>query len=206
MFKIIGGNGVEYGPVSADQVRQWITDGRANGQTLAQMEGTTEWKAISSFPEFAGSLASAPKPFATPTIDDAVRARAANSLLGPFIALLITGIAGILTAAAYWRIIQVIRSGYDFSKSVALTAEQISQLKDMAQNPPWIVLGVMLAGSIFILFGAFQIKSMRNYPVCIAACIVAIVPVANFCCWLGLFSGIWALVVLLQPNVKACFK
>jgi hypothetical protein len=36
MFTIIGGDGVEYGPVSADQVRAWITAGRANLETKAK--------------------------------------------------------------------------------------------------------------------------------------------------------------------------
>jgi hypothetical protein len=56
MFKMIGGDGREYGPVSAEQLREWIADSRANGQTLVQPEGSTEWRPLSSFPEFAGSL------------------------------------------------------------------------------------------------------------------------------------------------------
>ncbi len=206
MFKIIGGNGTEYGPVTADQIRQWIAEGRASGQTLAQAEGAPGWKPISAFPEFAGSVAAAPQPFAPPVSDDAARARAASLLAGPFIGLLITAIAGILAAIGYWRFIQMVRAGYDFSKSAFLTAEQISQIKEMAQDPPWIMLGIMLAGSIFILFGAFQFRRMRHYPLCIVTSVVALVPVANFCCWLGVFTGTWALVVLLRTDVKNCFK
>jgi hypothetical protein len=55
MFKIIGGDGRQYGPVSADQIRQWIAEGRANMQTMALAEGSTEWKPLSQFPEFAPS-------------------------------------------------------------------------------------------------------------------------------------------------------
>ena len=53
MFKIIGGDGRPYGPVSADQIRQWIAEGRANAQTLAQAEGSVEWKPLGQHPEFA---------------------------------------------------------------------------------------------------------------------------------------------------------
>ena len=56
MFKMIGGDGREYGPVSTDQLRDWIADNRANGQTLVQAEGSTEWQPLSSIPEFAESL------------------------------------------------------------------------------------------------------------------------------------------------------
>jgi TM2 domain-containing membrane protein YozV len=53
MWTILGSDGRPYGPVSADQVRQWIRDGRANGQTLAQAQGAAEWKPLGSLPEFA---------------------------------------------------------------------------------------------------------------------------------------------------------
>jgi len=53
MFKIIGGDGRPYGPVSADQIRQWIAEGRANAQTLAQAEGSVEWKPLGLYPDFA---------------------------------------------------------------------------------------------------------------------------------------------------------
>src|SRR5438445_172141 len=51
MYKMMGADGREYGPVSAEQLRQWIAEGRANAQTLVQSEGSTEWKALANFPE-----------------------------------------------------------------------------------------------------------------------------------------------------------
>ena len=30
MYKILGGDGKEYGPVLADTLRQWVREGRAN--------------------------------------------------------------------------------------------------------------------------------------------------------------------------------
>jgi hypothetical protein len=56
MFKIIGADRKEYGPVSADQVRQWIAEGRANSASLVRPEGATEWQPLSAFPEFAEAL------------------------------------------------------------------------------------------------------------------------------------------------------
>jgi len=52
MYKIIGADQREYGPVSADQIRQWIKEGRANATTLIQTEGTPGWRPLSAFPEF----------------------------------------------------------------------------------------------------------------------------------------------------------
>lgn len=54
MLRIIGGDGRQYGPVTAEQLRHWITEGRANGQTLVQLDGALDWKTLSSLPEFAG--------------------------------------------------------------------------------------------------------------------------------------------------------
>jgi hypothetical protein len=61
MYKITGADGREYGPVTAEQLRQWIREGRANAQTQAKAEGGAEWKPLSAFPEFADVLG-APSP------------------------------------------------------------------------------------------------------------------------------------------------
>ena len=57
MYKIIGADRKEYGPVTTDQINTWILEGRANDETLVQAQGSTEWKPLSSCPEFAGVLA-----------------------------------------------------------------------------------------------------------------------------------------------------
>ena len=66
MYKIIGGDGREYGPVSAEVMRQWIGEGRMNGETRIQEEGG-EWKTLAESPEFAAALAAqAGPPAASP--------------------------------------------------------------------------------------------------------------------------------------------
>lgn len=63
MYKIIGADGREYGPISADGLRQWIAEGRANAQTKVQVEGSTDWKRLADLPEFStGPAATAPLP------------------------------------------------------------------------------------------------------------------------------------------------
>jgi len=56
VYRIVGADGREYGPVSADQIARWISEGRVNAQTLARSEESTDWKPLSTFPEFAGVL------------------------------------------------------------------------------------------------------------------------------------------------------
>src|SRR3974390_2203191 len=66
MYKIIGADQKEYGPVTAEQLRQWFGEGRVNGQTLVRPESETDWRPLSSVPEFADLLRSAPLPSSAP--------------------------------------------------------------------------------------------------------------------------------------------
>lgn len=54
MFTIIGGDGKEYGPVTTEQVRNWIVSGRANLETKAKAAGSDEWRRLADFAEFGG--------------------------------------------------------------------------------------------------------------------------------------------------------
>jgi hypothetical protein len=64
MFKILGNDGKEYGPVSVEQIQQWLREGRAGATTRAQREGSGEWGTLGTMPEFAALLA-APAPAGT---------------------------------------------------------------------------------------------------------------------------------------------
>jgi hypothetical protein len=65
MYKIIGADQKQYGPISADQIRQWISEGRVNGDTVACAEGSDDWKPLSQFPEFGFTAPAAPTPGAS---------------------------------------------------------------------------------------------------------------------------------------------
>ena len=56
MFKLLGTDNKEYGPASAEQIQTWIAQGRANARTPLQADGSTEWKPLAEFPEFAAAL------------------------------------------------------------------------------------------------------------------------------------------------------
>src|SRR5262245_28399529 len=99
MYKIIGADRKEYGPVSAEQLRQWVAEGRVNAQTLVQAEGQTSWQPLSAFSELSGMPGVAPAPSISPqsvTIGPVpdVTAR----LKGPGISLLILGAFIVLAA------------------------------------------------------------------------------------------------------------
>jgi TM2 domain-containing membrane protein YozV len=92
MYRIIGKDGQQYGPVSAEQLRGWIAENRANAQTSVQSEGSQDWKPLGSLPEFAADLkpppmSAAPPPTITPPPSTS-NPRASNKLAA--------GICGIL--------------------------------------------------------------------------------------------------------------
>jgi uncharacterized protein DUF4190/uncharacterized protein DUF4339 len=68
MYKVQGTDGRQYGPVSADVLRDWITQGRVNAQTMIQLEGSSDWKPIAQFAEFASALNIPPRTTAAPPV------------------------------------------------------------------------------------------------------------------------------------------
>ncbi len=84
MYRIIGKDGQQYGPVTAEQLRGWIAENRANAQTLVQTDGSQEWKPLGSLPEFAADLKPPPmSAMPPPTIappPSTFNARASNKL------------------------------------------------------------------------------------------------------------------------------
>jgi len=67
MYKIIGADQKEYGPVSLEQLREWVAQRRANAATLVQIEGNTEWKPLGTLPEFSQVFAQPPPPLLAST-------------------------------------------------------------------------------------------------------------------------------------------
>ena len=99
MYKIIGADGKEYGPITAEQLRQWITEGRANLQTQVLPEGATEWKMVSQLPEFAAAAPhlGAPQPaFGMPPSSSG----GLDAVNGPAIGLICVGLLGIFAQVA----------------------------------------------------------------------------------------------------------
>jgi hypothetical protein len=54
MYRVIGADGKEYGPVTLEQLKTWVAESRLNAQTRVRAEGSGEWKAASEFPEING--------------------------------------------------------------------------------------------------------------------------------------------------------
>ncbi len=97
MYKLLGSDQKEYGPVSAEQLRAWISQGRANAHSKLQAAGSTEWKPLSEFPEFADALAAAGMAAATVTTAHAPAAGASPKTSGMAVTSLVLGCLGVLS-------------------------------------------------------------------------------------------------------------
>lgn len=82
MYKIIGADGKEYGPVSAELLRDWIQQGRVSLQTQARPEGSADWKPLSSFPEFSSSPNLPPLMSSPPAKDERASKKIAAGICG----------------------------------------------------------------------------------------------------------------------------
>jgi hypothetical protein len=63
-YKVIGNDGHTYGPVSAEQIRQWIAQARVESRTPVFTEGAADWTFLGLLPEFANEFPGAPRPIA----------------------------------------------------------------------------------------------------------------------------------------------
>ncbi len=91
MYKIIGADQKEYGPVEAAELRRWIQEGRANAQSLIRPEGSAEWRPLGSFSEFAAATTTPPPSFSTATaypVGGAVRKTNGLAIAGLIFSLL----------------------------------------------------------------------------------------------------------------------
>jgi hypothetical protein len=55
MYKIIGADGKEYGPIDAGTLRQWLIEGRVNSQTKVLPDGASQWVTFAEVPELAAA-------------------------------------------------------------------------------------------------------------------------------------------------------
>jgi hypothetical protein len=60
MYRIIGGDGKEYGPVPLETIKQWVQEGRIGPRTRIQGSDSTEWRSAPELPELSNLFPSRP--------------------------------------------------------------------------------------------------------------------------------------------------
>jgi|ERR1700733_6894836 len=218
-YTIIGGDGKQYGPISGDDLRKWISEGRLNAQSLMKAESDAEFRTLATFPEFAdvfgiaGQVSNTPPPLSSADIGS--RESALQRVKTPAVALMVTAILNIILAL--WSLIQLIFSSPNLQQ-VNSELEQLNnpQIEQFMQKLTHLMYGPMgivnvifeLTISVLILVGAKKMKSLQSYEFALTAAALSTVPCLTPCCGyiLGLAFGIWSLVVLRKPEVKSLFS
>lgn len=65
-YRIIGTDGKTYGPASAEQIHEWVAQGRVESQTPVFVDGASEWTFIGLLPEFSTKFKTTPPLIAPP--------------------------------------------------------------------------------------------------------------------------------------------
>lgn len=103
MFKIIGNDQQEYGPVPTETLRQWIAEGRANASTLVLPEGGPEWQPLGTVTGFADAFPASTsipdKPTTFPSPSASVSTHLTPAILTTLCCCLPVGIVAIVYAA-----------------------------------------------------------------------------------------------------------
>lgn len=210
MYYIIGGDGKEYGPISTDDLRIWISEGRVNLQTTAKAEGDAEFRPLSTFPELAQLFAAkAPTPQVLSASSTGGSETAASAVKVPAIALIV--IAAIGVAYYIFNTIMILSGSGGFQnqmpENVPPQMQSFMEAFNRGSHGPLAVAVslAIVAMNAFVLFGSIKMLKLQNYGIAVAAAIVAMLP-CQCCCLFGLPFGIWALVVLNKPEVKSHFN
>jgi len=133
--------------------------------------------------------------------------QARNAVNAPALALVIVAGLGALAALAsmFTHGTEVLNALRPMLANNPEALERLEQAQAQAGGFNFGAL-IKLALAGFIVYGALQMRELKNYGLAMAASIVALIPCYGPCCCLAIPFGIWSLVVLAKPEVKAAFE
>ena len=121
---------------------------------------------------------------------------------GPSVGMLITGIVG-----ALFSLFVLVALGIGLSLSSLWGGRDVDWAEDLYGGA--IGMGSSFFGllvALFIIYAALKMKDLKQWNIAVVASVLAMIPCISPCCVIGLPIGIWSLVVLMRPDVKAAFK
>lgn len=131
------------------------------------------------------------------------RALAQNQVNGPAIGLMIVS-----AGSFFW---------YLFATVMVLFAGGLTFLGGSGSSADaGAALGMGIGAAVYAFFalaaavcfaGALRMKSLKSYGLAMTSAVLAILPCTTYvCCMVMMPFGIWAMVVLMKPEVKAAFS
>ncbi|HXB60059.1 MAG TPA: DUF4190 domain-containing protein [Candidatus Acidoferrales bacterium] len=156
MYKIVGADGRQYGPVNEDQIRRWIAEGRANAQTQALAEGAMQWKPLATFPEFAAAFGQQVPPPIRAVTGSHLRATNSFATWGM--------ILGIVALVCCCFKVLLATLGLIFS---LIGLSQINARPDLYEGRGFAIAGIVLCGIsllIVVLMALFWLTAGTIHP------------------------------------------
>lgn len=203
--------GQQVGPVSETDLANLAAAGTIKSDTLVWREGMPNWIPYSQIAGGApsispGSAASPPQMAAGPVGSAPINtfpSDQGSKVKGPAIFLIVLGGLGALLFVLKLIFLVV---GSAMVRPQATGNPDIDRVIGMFSGGAGLFFDLIsLAGSVVVILGGMRMLNLRSYGLCMAASIVAILPCVSPCCCLGIPAGIWALIVLAKPEVKAAF-
>ncbi len=152
-YKILGGDGSQYGPVTADELRAWAKEGRVGGDTQVLRSDAREWVRADQLPEL-GVTAPAFVPAAAPTPEH-VQVAAATAALDQRIRSGASWFYWIAALSLINSFLIMAKQTWGFAIGLGITREIDHRLS----NTPLVAFGLdLVATGLMALFGHFAIK------------------------------------------------
>lgn len=84
----------------------------------------------------------------------------------------------------------------------------IADIRNMLIYGSFSVAGLDFLVSFLVILGGVRMLMLKNYILAVFAAILAAIPFVSCsgCCGFGAVAGLWALIVLINPDVKASFQ
>ncbi len=159
MYKIIGADGRKYGPVSLEQVRQWLAEGRANAQTRILPDGSPDWKVVGDLPEFAPPAPSASAPQSPVSLPPPVQRRLPTNGLattGLVLGILSLVLSFCCCGGLPWNLLGLVLS--------AIGLSQINHRPDLYSGKEIAIAGLVISGvSLLLGIGVVALSAAFNW-------------------------------------------
>lgn len=206
-FKIVGGDGREYGPIDLAALQQWTREGRLRADTRVWDSRNGAWQTAAQVPELAAVIgAAAPPPAAVsvevlPPLPPAGQPAPSDAVATPSIFMMVVGCVSLALALVSAALNML------GTRIAGLQPDAPEELINALSGTLGLVLNsVSILTNVVIIIGAMKMKSFSSHGWAMTAAILSLLPCNGCCCGLGLAAGIWSLMVLNNPSVKAAFE
>ena len=224
MYTIIGGDGSEYGPVTADQIRTWIAAKRASLDTMAKAQGTEDWKRLSEFPEFQPGATGVAPPMPATLSPEASASDIAAQILAQHGRVTIGDAferSWELLKSAFWPIVGTaalslvgqLVTGQIFGRTIVpgtFTHAITDPDAQVSFFSPFFVGNVAIGASLFMLFSGLYVYFLKRYrgePVTVGDAFCGFSRHALFLILAGLLGSLLVTIgfmMLLIPGIYLC--